>query len=227
LYRTLLQAAFFHSTRPYLPKDDDILWMLADCDTKDFWMSNKNKVVARFYTEIVDGQEMLAHGRVMRDWQRLLDKRDKMSANGRAAWGDKHKSDGLTRSQRLEKARKKGSHTEEEWEALVEICGDKCVRCSIPAEELEGGVLTKDHIKQLYKGGNDSISNIQPMCRNCNSRKKKDDTDYRPKGWAERLQKVCKTSLSKEVKQVSKASEVEGSKESSPLSLEQFADKVL
>ena len=84
LYRTLLQAAFFHSTRPYLPKEDDILWMLADCDTKEFWMSNKDKVVARFYTEIVDGQEMLAHGRVMRDWQRILDKREALAERGRS-----------------------------------------------------------------------------------------------------------------------------------------------
>ncbi len=84
MYRALLQAMFFHSTRPYLPNDDSILWMLADCDTYEFWMSNKTKVVSRFEHELVDGQEVLAHGRVMRDWQRLVDKREALAERGRS-----------------------------------------------------------------------------------------------------------------------------------------------
>lgn len=65
-------------------------------------------------------------------------------------------------------ARKKnaeGSHTLEEWSLLKEKFGNKCVFCK------ESKNLTKDHITPLSKGGSDFIENIQPLCRNCNSKK--------------------------------------------------------
>ena len=58
-----------------------------------------------------------------------------------------------------------GSHTFEEWRALKEKHNQCCVGCG--AEKR----LTKDHIVPLSEGGTDYITNIQPMCRSCNSRK--------------------------------------------------------
>lgn len=58
-----------------------------------------------------------------------------------------------------------GSHTLEEWQKLKEIYGNVCAVCK------EHKPLTKDHVMPLSKGGSDYITNIQPLCRNCNSKK--------------------------------------------------------
>lgn len=58
-----------------------------------------------------------------------------------------------------------GSHTLQEWERLKTKYDNKCAICGKYTK------LTKDHIIPLSKGGNNYISNIQPLCRNCNSKK--------------------------------------------------------
>lgn len=58
-----------------------------------------------------------------------------------------------------------GSHTLEEWEQLKDKFNNKCAICGRETK------LTKDHIMPLSKGGDNYISNIQPLCRNCNSKK--------------------------------------------------------
>ncbi|KZE04176.1 HNH endonuclease [Bacillus mycoides] len=58
-----------------------------------------------------------------------------------------------------------GSHTLQEWQELKVKFNNKCAICE------EEKPLTKDHIKPLSKGGSDYIENIQPLCRNCNSKK--------------------------------------------------------
>lgn len=65
-------------------------------------------------------------------------------------------------------ARKKnaeGSHSFQEWEDLKIKYNNKCAICN----ELKP--LTKDHIQPLSKGGSDFITNIQPLCKSCNSKK--------------------------------------------------------
>ena len=58
-----------------------------------------------------------------------------------------------------------GSHTLQEWNMVKQKFGYKCAICG------EKKPLTKDHIIPLSKGGSNYISNIQPLCRNCNSKK--------------------------------------------------------
>jgi 5-methylcytosine-specific restriction protein A len=79
-------------------------------------------------------------------------------ANGRTAT--------KARIYRLAAARNLGRHTDEEWEQLVEKTGHICMACKQPTE-----MLFRDHIKPLALGGSDSITNIQPLCRYCNSLK--------------------------------------------------------
>jgi len=58
-----------------------------------------------------------------------------------------------------------GSHSFEEWQKLCSKHNWLCAQCKKRKK------LTKDHIKPLSAGGSDYIENIQPLCRNCNSRK--------------------------------------------------------
>jgi hypothetical protein len=82
MYRSLLQASFFHTTRPYLPDDDRILWVLAGCESKAQWLENKSEVLDRFTP--VDGKPgMLENKRVTKDWNNLLDFREEMSELGK------------------------------------------------------------------------------------------------------------------------------------------------
>jgi len=70
-YRTLLQKALICSTRPYLPTSDDQLWLLADAGSKERWIANKDAVMAKFQLVVIDGKEMWAHKRLLRDWEQL------------------------------------------------------------------------------------------------------------------------------------------------------------
>lgn len=67
-----------------------------------------------------------------------------------------------------------GSHTHAEWLALCDAYGNRCLRCG------EEKPLTRDHVVPVARGGGNEISNIQPLCRSCNSAKGVSTTDYRP-----------------------------------------------
>ncbi len=53
-----------------------------------------------------------------------------------------------------------------EWKWLVETFGYRCAYCGRPSHD-----LTPDHITPLSRGGHNTLSNIVPACRTCNSRK--------------------------------------------------------
>lgn len=68
-----------------------------------------------------------------------------------------------------------GSFTEAEWQDLCGRYGNLCLCCGAT------GALAADHVIPLSRGGSDDISNIQPLCKSCNSSKGIKSTDYRPK----------------------------------------------
>lgn len=69
------------------------------------------------------------------------------------------------RKRRVKKINNGGSHTVKEWEQLKKRYNYKCVACRKKI------FLTQDHIVPLSLGGSDDISNIQPLCKSCNSKK--------------------------------------------------------
>lgn len=56
-------------------------------------------------------------------------------------------------------------HTYEQWVSVLKQHRNRCASCGTSER------LTEDHIMPLSKGGSDDISNIQPLCRACNTRK--------------------------------------------------------
>jgi 5-methylcytosine-specific restriction endonuclease McrA len=66
-----------------------------------------------------------------------------------------------------------GSYTAEQFAELCVLYGGVCLAC--------GGFepLTVDHVIPLSMGGSNHITNIQPLCKPCNSRKGTKSVDYR------------------------------------------------
>jgi hypothetical protein len=83
MYRTLCQASFFCSTRPYLPDDDAELWLLAGCESPKQWERNKEVVRSRFTPVEVAGVRLLSQKRILADWNRIEVKREALAEAGR------------------------------------------------------------------------------------------------------------------------------------------------
>jgi 5-methylcytosine-specific restriction endonuclease McrA len=63
--------------------------------------------------------------------------------------------------------------TYQEWILILERYNHRCVCCGSKDR------ITIDHIVPLSVGGTDTIDNIQPLCKSCNSKKGTKTIDYR------------------------------------------------
>ena len=76
-----------------------------------------------------------------------------------------HKRRARDRKRENRKRNVVGSYTDDDWLAILETNGHKCVFCGSSED------LTKDHIFPTSLGGTDYPGNLQPLCRKCNSKK--------------------------------------------------------
>lgn len=77
-----------------------------------------------------------------------------------------HKKNDMDRRARLKQS--VGSFDLKEFNLLVKIKFDN--KCNLCGNEFTGK-YSIDHIIPLYLGGSNTINNIQPLCKSCNSRK--------------------------------------------------------
>lgn len=80
-----------------------------------------------------------------------------------------------SRNRRARKIVGGGRFTAMEWKSLLERYNNTCLCC-----RRNDVKLTADHVIPLSKGGSNSIDNIQPLCKSCNSKKHAKHIDYRP-----------------------------------------------
>ena len=66
-----------------------------------------------------------------------------------------------------------GAYTSAQWVALCNKFHNRCLCCGKKRK------LTADHVVPVSKGGSSNISNIQPLCGPCNSKKKDKVIDFR------------------------------------------------
>jgi 5-methylcytosine-specific restriction endonuclease McrA len=87
-----------------------------------------------------------------------------------AKWAKDNPEHHLDRTHRVKakKANAEGTHTWEEFEIVKEKQNHQCAMCGRHESERP---LTRDHIIPLCKGGSNFISNIQGLCKQCNSSK--------------------------------------------------------
>jgi len=103
------------------------------------------------------------------------EKKSITNKNYRATHREQEREGGLKKYYKKKNA--EGSFTLEEWEAKKREYNYTCPACGKREPEVE---LTTDHIIALNNGGTNYVSNIQPLCRSCNSKKHTKTIKYEP-----------------------------------------------
>lgn len=77
-------------------------------------------------------------------------------------------------NRRVQKRGNGGEYTIQAWKELCDKHGNKCLACG-----RDDVLLTVDHVVPVVLGGTNDISNLQPLCKSCNSKKHAQVIDYR------------------------------------------------
>ena len=179
----------YYQTREPLPQDRDKLIRTAMAFTPEETRA-LDYVIEQYFTGGVfgpDNRRVYRHARADREIAKATGRWEAAHSRGVVAGLASGESRRL-RSQREKAAKRLATHSKEQWLALVEFCGNKCVRCG--AE----GRVEKDHIVPIYQGGSHGLDNVQPLCAVCNTSKGPERKDYRPDGWIDYVEHKLNTS---------------------------------
>jgi 5-methylcytosine-specific restriction endonuclease McrA len=122
--------------------------------------SEKGKATRRRYRESPKGkqaQKSWKQSQASRDYDKFYQQTTKGKAVQAVA----------KRKNKLKRRQVEGSYTAQEWLALKESYGNICLCCRKHESELSSP-LEQDHIIPITKGGTNWITNIQPLCHDCN-----------------------------------------------------------
>ena len=142
----------------FKPKEITHLYCSAKCRSKlkdhEYYLRNKEKIISsrRDYHRV---------------WYLLNQEKYKKLCN---QYYQKHKPEAMIRvnKRRARLIKADGSHSLREWKTLKDKFNFSCAICGRKEPPIK---LTQDHIIPLCKGGSDFISNIQPLCQECNNKK--------------------------------------------------------
>lgn len=111
--------------------------------------------------------------------ERSLRNPEKTSARKKAclqAWSklNPERINQYCRDRRARSKNAEGRVSYKDWISLCEKYGNRCLSC-----ERNDVKMTQDHVIPLKLGGSNTIDNIQPLCKSCNSKKHTKIIDYR------------------------------------------------
>lgn len=142
-------------------------------------------VKREYYQRTKDAQRLkrleycVTHAEAIRETKarRYTRSKDVVKMNVRA-WQAKNpdKVAAYKRNRRARLAGAKGQFCNQDWEMVKARYGYTCLACGKQEPLVR---LTVDHVIPLAVGGVHHVSNIQPLCRSCNSRKNARVIDYR------------------------------------------------
>jgi hypothetical protein len=142
---------------------------------------NKYKNISAFSknSSTKDGLDVYCKSCVKSNGKKWYEKNAERERQKRRAYSKSHREvfNAAAERRRARIAGIEGSFTGEEFIALCGSYGNVCLACGA-----SGGRLHADHVVPVFLGGKNSIDNIQPLCKRCNSSKGKLSTaDYRIK----------------------------------------------
>lgn len=164
-----------------------------DCNTlfhKKHYQKNAEKAKAwareyskTYYPTVVDKKKQYAlenkekiQSRMSLYQKEYYEKNKENIKNKNKIWesNNPNKRAAITGRRRAREVKAEGSFTPQEWEDLCNKYDNKCLCCGKYDEK-----LTVDHVIPLISGGTNYITNIQPLCKSCNCRKRTKTIDYR------------------------------------------------